>query len=88
MLAVSRRLVLEAAAELASSGGASLALVAWEVCVEEHEVAEIWERAVAHGLLKPFGPSVATARPASHAQRANSSPLLLKARAVVGRVVG
>ena len=52
---VSRRLVLEAAAELDSSGGASLALVAWELCVEEHEVAELWERAIAHGLLKPSG---------------------------------
>ena len=45
---VSRRLVLEAAAELDSSGGASLALIAWELCVEEHEVAELWERAIAH----------------------------------------
>jgi len=52
---VSLRLVLEAAAELDSSGGASLALVAWELCVEEHEVAELWERAIAHGLLKPSG---------------------------------
>ena len=55
MPAVSLRLVLEAAAELDSSGGASLALVAWELCVEEHEVAERWERAIGHGLLKPSG---------------------------------
>jgi hypothetical protein len=52
---VSLRLVLEAAAELDSSGGASLALIAWELCVEEHDVAELWERAIAHGLLKPSG---------------------------------
>jgi hypothetical protein len=34
---------------------ASLGLVAWDLCVEEHEVAETWERAIADGLLKPSG---------------------------------
>jgi hypothetical protein len=52
---ISLRLVLEAAAELDSSVGASLALVAWELYVEEYEVVEAWERAIADGLLKPSG---------------------------------
>jgi hypothetical protein len=52
---ISLRPVLEAAAELDSSGGASLALVAWELCVEEHEVGAAWELAIADALLKPAG---------------------------------
>ena len=55
MPGVSLRLVLEAAAELDTSGGASLGLVAWDLCVEEHEVAPVWERAIVFGLLKPCG---------------------------------
>jgi len=47
--------VLEAAAGLDAAGGASLGLVAWDLCVEEHEVADAWERAIADGLLKPSG---------------------------------
>jgi len=47
--------VLEAAAELDGSGSPSLGLVAWDLCVEEHEVARVWERAIVDGLLKPSG---------------------------------
>ena len=47
--------MLEAAAELDTSGGASLGLVAWDLCVEEHEVVRLWERAIVDGLLKPSG---------------------------------
>ena len=61
MPGVSLRLVLEAAAELDGSGGASLGLVAWDLCVEEHEVARVWERAIVFGLLKPSGHDDCTA---------------------------
>ena len=52
---ISVRLVLEAVAGLGGAGGASLGLVAWDLCVEEHKVARAWERAIADGLLKPAG---------------------------------
>ena len=52
---VSLRTVLEAAAELDGSGGASLGLVAWDLCVEEHQVARAWERAIVDRLLKLSG---------------------------------
>ena len=52
---ISLRLVLEAVAGLDAAGGASLGLVAWDLCVEEHEVADAWQRAIADGLLKPSG---------------------------------
>ena len=55
MSQISLPLVLEAAAGLDAAGGASLGLVAWDLCVEEHEVADAWERAIADGLLKPSG---------------------------------
>ena len=52
---ISLRLVLEAVAGLDSAGGASLGLAAWDLCVEEDEVADAWQRAIAGGLLKPSG---------------------------------
>jgi len=53
--------VPEAAAELDGSGGASLGLVAWDLCVEEHEVARVWERAIVDGLLSPPATTTRTA---------------------------
>ena len=55
MSQISLPLVLEAAAGLDAAGGASLGLVAWDLCVEEHEVADAWERAIADGLVNPSG---------------------------------
>jgi hypothetical protein len=52
---ISQRLVLEAVAGLDAAGGASPGLVAWDLCVEEHEVADAWQRAIADGLLKRSG---------------------------------
>jgi hypothetical protein len=49
------QLVLEAVSGLDGAGGASLGLVAWDLCVEEHQVADAWQRAIADGLLKPSG---------------------------------
>jgi hypothetical protein len=59
---ISLRLVLEAVAGLDAVGGASLGLVAWDLCVEEHEVADAWQRAIADGLLKPPATTTRTVR--------------------------
>jgi hypothetical protein len=37
------------------SGGASLGLVAWDLCVEEQNAARAWEQAQRDELLKPAG---------------------------------
>jgi hypothetical protein len=47
--------VLEVAAEFADSGGASLGLVAWELCVDEQLVAFAWQQAISEGLMTPAG---------------------------------
>jgi hypothetical protein len=52
---ISLRLVLQAVAALDSAGGASVGLAAWDLCVEEHELVDAWQRAIADGLLKPSG---------------------------------
>jgi hypothetical protein len=52
---VSLQQVLEIVAEFEHSGGASLGLVAWELCVDEDLVAHAWQRAIRHGLLTPAG---------------------------------
>ena len=52
---VSLRRLLEVAAEFDHFGGASLGLVAWELCVEEELVAPAWRRAVSDGLIAPAG---------------------------------
>jgi diguanylate cyclase len=38
-----------------ASGGASLGLVAWELCVDETHVAPAWQQAQSDGLLEPAG---------------------------------
>jgi len=52
---VSIQQVLEVAAEFDDFGGASLGLVAWELCVDEQLVAPAWQQATSHGLLRPAG---------------------------------
>ena len=47
--------VLEVVAEFADSGGASLGLVAWELCVDEPLVASAWQQAISQGLMTPAG---------------------------------
>ena len=36
-------------------GGASIELVAWELCIEKSAVSAAWSRAIADGLLERFG---------------------------------
>lgn len=55
MSRVSLRLVLEAVAGVDAAGGAGVDLVAWDLCVEEHEIVDAWWQAIADGLLKPSG---------------------------------
>jgi hypothetical protein len=50
---VSLQQVLEIVAEFDDSGGASLGLVAWELCVDEELVAPAWQQATSHGLMSP-----------------------------------
>ena len=52
---VSIQHVLEVAAEFDDFGGASLGLVAWELCVDQELVAPAWQQATSHGLLTPAG---------------------------------
>jgi hypothetical protein len=47
--------VLEVVAGFADSGGASLGLVAWELCVDEPLVAAAWQQAIGQGLMTPAG---------------------------------
>lgn len=47
--------VLQVLGEFDESGGASVGLVAWELCVEERLVAGAWEQAKATGLIAPAG---------------------------------
>jgi diguanylate cyclase (GGDEF)-like protein len=47
--------VLGVIRDFETTGGASLGLVAWELCVDEAEVAPAWDRAQADGLLEPAG---------------------------------
>jgi hypothetical protein len=53
--AVSIQQVLEVAAEFDHSGGVSLGLIAWELCVDEELVAAAWQQATSHGLMSPAG---------------------------------
>jgi hypothetical protein len=50
---VSLQQVLEVGAEFDAFGGASLGLVAWELCVDEELVAPAWQQAITHGLIRP-----------------------------------
>ena len=52
---VSLQEVLEVVAEFDDAGGASLGLVAWELCVDEELVASAWQRAISRGLITPAG---------------------------------
>ena len=47
--------VLEVVAEFDHFGGASLGLVAWELCVDEGLVVPAWQQAISHGLIRPAG---------------------------------
>ena len=53
--ATSLRAVLQVLGEFDESGGASVGLVAWELCVDERLVAGAWEQARATGLIAPAG---------------------------------
>ena len=52
---VSIQQVLEVVAEFDHFGGASLGLVAWELCVDEELVAAAWQQAISHRLISPAG---------------------------------
>jgi hypothetical protein len=52
---ISVQAVLEVAAEFDESGGASVGLVAWELCIDERLVLSAWERARAAGLIAQAG---------------------------------
>ncbi|MGO9903356.1 MAG: hypothetical protein ACLP0J_27555 [Solirubrobacteraceae bacterium] len=47
--------VLGVVADFHGSGGASLARVAWELCVDIERVVRAWERARAEGLIRASG---------------------------------
>ena len=53
--AISVQAVLEVVGEFDPSGGASVGLVAWELCVEERLVLDAWERARIAGLIAAAG---------------------------------
>ena len=53
--AISLQAVLEVVSEFDECGGASVGLVAWELCVDERLVAGTWEQARATGLIAPAG---------------------------------
>jgi hypothetical protein len=53
--ATSLQAVLEVVGEFDDYGGASVGLVAWELCVDERLVAGAWEQAKARGLIAPAG---------------------------------
>ena len=52
---VSIQQVLDVAAEFDHSGGASLGLVAWDLCVNEELVAAAWQQATSLGLMSAAG---------------------------------
>jgi hypothetical protein len=47
--------VLAVVAQFDHSGGASLGLVAWELCVDEEQVADARQQAISHRLISPAG---------------------------------
>ena len=51
--AISVQAVLEVVGEFDDSGGASVGLVAWELCIDERLVLGAWERARLAGLVLP-----------------------------------
>ena len=53
--AISQHAVLEVVGEFDECGGASIGLVAWELCVDESTVSAAWEKARATGLIAPAG---------------------------------
>jgi hypothetical protein len=53
--AISVQAVLEVVGEFDDSGGASVGLVAWELCIDERLVLGAWERAKVAGLIAPAG---------------------------------
>ena len=53
--AISLWAVLEVVGGFDECGGASVGLVAWELCVDERLVAGAWEQATATGLIAAAG---------------------------------
>lgn len=47
--------LLEALADFDQNGGASLSLVAWDLCVDERRLAPTWQQAAREGLIRPAG---------------------------------
>jgi hypothetical protein len=47
--------VIESLADFDKQGGASVGAVAWDLCVEPEQLAEIWQQAGHDGLIKPVG---------------------------------
>lgn len=52
---ISVQAVLEVVGEFDGSGGASVGLVAWELCIDEPLVLGAWGRARVAGLIAPAG---------------------------------
>lgn len=52
---ISDQRLLEVLADFDELGGASLGLVAWELCVPDRQAVVAWEYAVATGWLTPSG---------------------------------
>jgi hypothetical protein len=53
--AISLQAVLEVVGEFDEAGGASVGLVAWELCIDEGLVLGAWEQARVAGLIVPAG---------------------------------
>jgi len=53
--AISVQAVLQVVGEFDESGGASVGLVAWELCIDERLVLGAWERARVAELIAPAG---------------------------------
>jgi hypothetical protein len=56
MSEISLQELLEAVADFDGSGGGSIALAAWDLCVDEQSVVEVWRYAVEEGLIAPARP--------------------------------
>lgn len=47
--------ILDTLVLFANDGGASASQIAWELCVEEHQVTQAWQHAARDRLIQPVG---------------------------------
>jgi len=47
--------LIESLADFDKHGGASVTLVAWDLCVEDYQLLELWQQATRDGLIRPSG---------------------------------